>query len=186
MPFGMGKKEQVSFTTDVTNKDDVEEIQKIAHRLESGEKVVMVAKQSRFKPGGSKMSPDIIFATDKRMIIRNPSALGMREKVESIPYDKITAFELERGMLSSTLKIRASGYQGDIDAIDKEKAEKMSQFIRDAMDKAKKSQSFQQQSNGGSQLSVADELAKIGKLKEQGIISEEEFKQMKQELLKRL
>jgi hypothetical protein len=89
-------------------------------------------------------------------------------------------------MLSSTLKIRASGYQGDIDAIDKDKAEQMAQFIRDAMDKAKKAQSYQHQPNGGSQLSVADELAKIGKLKEQGIISDAEFQQMKQELLKRL
>lgn len=185
MPFG-SKKDQVSFTTDVTDKDELEEIQRVAHRLEPGEKVVMVAKQSRFKPGGSKMSPDTIFATDKRMLIRNPSALGMREKVESIPYDKITAFELERGMLSSTLKIKASGYQGDIDAITKEKAEKMSQYIRDAMDKAKKTQAYQQQPGGGQQLSVADELVKLAKLKEQGILSEAEFQQMKQELLKRL
>jgi hypothetical protein len=80
MPFGMGKKEQISFTTDVTDKDELEEIQKIAHRLENGEKVAIVAKQSRFKPGGSKMSPDTIFAADRRMIIRNPSALGMRER----------------------------------------------------------------------------------------------------------
>lgn len=185
MPFG-SKKDQVSFTTDVTDKDELEEIQRVAHRLEPGEKVVMVAKQSRFKPGGSKMSPDTIFATDKRMLIRNPSALGMREKVESIPYDKITAFELERGMLSSTLKIKASGYQGDIDAITKEKAEKMSQYIRDAMDKVKKTQAYQQQPGGGQQLSVADELVKLAKLKEQGILSEAEFQQMKQELLKRL
>ena len=132
------------------------------------------------------MSPDTIFATDRRMIIRNPSALGMREKIEAITYDKITALELERGMLSSTLKIRASGYQGDIDAIDKDKAEQMAQYIRDAMDKAKKAQAYQQQSNTSSQLSIADELGKIGKLKEQGLISDAEFQQMKQELLKRL
>lgn len=179
----MGKKDQVPFLTDVTDKGDIEEIQKIAHRLDNGERVIMVAKQSRFKPGGSKTSPDIIFVTDKRLIIRNPSALGMREKVELITYDKITALELEKGVMSSTLKIRASGYQGDIDAIDKEKAEKMSQYVRDAMDKSKKAQ---QMPAGAQQLSVADELAKIAKLKEQGILSEVEFQQMKQELLKRL
>ena len=37
-----------------------------------------------------------------------------------------------------------------------------------------------------SQLSVADELAKIAKLKEQVVLSEAEFLQMKQELLKKL
>jgi len=54
------------------------------------------------------------------------------------------------------------------------------------MDKAKKAQAYQQPSNGGSQLSVADELAKLAKLKEQGVLSDAEFQQMKQELLKRL
>jgi hypothetical protein len=35
-------------------------------------------------------------------------------------------------------------------------------------------------------MSIADELAKLAKLKEQGVLSEAEFSQMKQELLKRL
>lgn len=43
-------------------------------------------------------------------------------------------------MMSSTVKIRASGYHGDIDAIAKDKAEKVAQYVRDAMDRAKKSQ----------------------------------------------
>lgn len=36
------------------------------------------------------------------------------------------------------------------------------------------------------QLSAADELTKIARLKEQGILSEAEFNQMKQEILKKL
>ena len=36
------------------------------------------------------------------------------------------------------------------------------------------------------QLSATDELTKIARLKEQGILSEAEFNQMKQEILKRL
>lgn len=78
MPFGFGKKDDVAFTTDITDKDELEEIQRIAHKLDTNEKVVIVAKQSRLKPGGSKMSPDTIFITGRRVIIRNPSALGMR------------------------------------------------------------------------------------------------------------
>jgi Short C-terminal domain len=35
-------------------------------------------------------------------------------------------------------------------------------------------------------LSLADELSKVAKLKEEGIISETEFSQMKQELIKKL
>jgi hypothetical protein len=36
-----------------------------------------------------------------------------------------------------------------------------------------------------SSISIADELAKLAKLKEQGIISEDEFQQMKQDLIKK-
>ncbi len=179
----MGKKEEIPFKTDITDKDELDEIKKIVERLDADEKVIVVAKQSRFKPGGSKTSPDTIFVTDRRIIIRNPSALGMRENVESITFEKITALEMERGTMSSTIKIRASGYQGDIEAIAKEKGEKIAQYVRDAMDRAKKAPSSQ---SGGSQISVADELAKLAKLKEQGILSDAEFMQMKQELLKKL
>jgi hypothetical protein len=35
-------------------------------------------------------------------------------------------------------------------------------------------------------VSIADELAKLARLKEQGVITEAEFLQMKQELLKKL
>jgi hypothetical protein len=36
------------------------------------------------------------------------------------------------------------------------------------------------------QMSIVDELTKLAKLKEQGIISEIEFTQMKQDLLKKM
>jgi len=39
---------------------ETEEIRKIKHRLDSDEKVEIVAKQSRIHPGGSATSPDII------------------------------------------------------------------------------------------------------------------------------
>ncbi|HKU50072.1 MAG TPA: SHOCT domain-containing protein [Nitrososphaera sp.] len=38
----------------------------------------------------------------------------------------------------------------------------------------------------GTGMSIADELAKLAKLKEQGVISDSEFQQMKQELIKRM
>ena len=46
---------------------ETEEIRKIKHRLDSDEKVEIVAKQSRIHPGGSATSPDIIFITNKRI-----------------------------------------------------------------------------------------------------------------------
>ena len=71
MPFGFGKKEDVPLKTDLTDKGDLDEIKKIAERLETDEKVLLVAKQSRGKPGGSLVTPNTIFATDKRLLMRS-------------------------------------------------------------------------------------------------------------------
>jgi hypothetical protein len=57
--------------------------------------------------------------------------------------------------------------------------------MKQRMERAKKA--AQQTSTIVNQhISVADELAKIAKLKEQGILLEAEFQQMKQKLLKKL
>jgi mannitol/fructose-specific phosphotransferase system IIA component len=63
MPFQFGKKDEsiVHFITDITDKEELEEIRKIANRLDQDEKVRFVAKQSRMKPGGSALAtPNIV------------------------------------------------------------------------------------------------------------------------------
>jgi hypothetical protein len=55
MPFGLGKKERyLSFKTDVTEKDESDEIKKLPGRLDMDEWVLLVAKQSRVDPSGSR------------------------------------------------------------------------------------------------------------------------------------
>ena len=125
MPSGTDRRNEDRSTsssiTDITDKNELEEIQRIANRLVKGEKVIFVARQSRFKPGGSKGSPDTLFVTSKRLIVRNPSMMGIQENFALINYDKISSLDIEKGVFSSTLKIRADGFAGDIDAIDKER-----------------------------------------------------------------
>ena len=203
MPFGFGKKdEEIPITTDLTDKEDLEEIRKIASKLDPNEKVLIVAKQARNIPGGAIISsPNTVYATDKRLIIRNPTMLGMRENVEDMPYEKITSVKLEKGLFSSTVVIRAPGLSemsrvsqasgliawgrgedGTIDALPKQKAEQLVKIIKEQMDVAKKSSHV----TSNQQISIADELSKIAKLRDQGILSEEEFLKMKQELIKKL
>jgi Bacterial PH domain/Short C-terminal domain len=211
MPFHFGKKDQseVHFITDnITDKDELEEIRKIANRLGQDEKVRFVAKQSRMKPGGSALAtPNIVFATDRRIIIRNPTMLGMRENIEDIPYDKMTSVKLEKGIFSSTVLIRAPGLSemsrvskhsgliawgrgedGQIDALSREKGERLFTIIREGIDEAKKIAVAQSSSTivKQQQISIADELTKLATLKQQGIISEIEFTQMKQDLMKKM
>ena len=210
MPFHIGKREEpkVRFMTDnITDKDELEEIRKIANRLDQDEKVRFVAKQSRVRPGGSALAtPNIVFATDKRIIIRNPTMLGMRENIEYIPYDKMTSVKLEKGVFSSTILIRVPGLSemsrvgkssgliawgrgedGQIDALSKDKGERLFTIIREGIDGGKKAAAVAQSSTSFvKQISIADELTKLSTLKQQGIISEIEFTQMKQNLLKKM
>jgi hypothetical protein len=209
MPFHFGKKDEpeVHFITDnITDNDELEEIRKIAKRLDQDEKVRFVAKQSRMRPGGSALAtPNIVFATDKRIIIRNPTMLGMRENIEDIPYDKITSVKLEKGVFSSTILIRVPGLSeisrvskssgliawgrgedGQIDALPKDKAEQLFTIIRQGIDRSNKAAALPSTTIVNQQISLADELTKLAKLKQQGIISEAEFTQMKQDLLKKM
>jgi Bacterial PH domain/Short C-terminal domain len=226
MPFGFRKKGEEeeeqgrrrAIATNVTDKEDLEEINKISNMLNANEEVFVVARQSRLKPGGSKFTPNIVYATDRRIIIRDPSMLGLREEVVDIPYDLISSVRLDKGVFSSSViftapGLRSSGRLGLIEkmagtefspnedavitAIPKEKAENLVEVIRNGMDRQK--EVYQQQqpqrvdvstnnnnSDNSPTMSIADELTKLAKLKEQGVISESEFQQMKQDLLKKM
>jgi hypothetical protein len=200
MPSGIDRKEDKAgstapLVTDITDKHELVEIQKIANRLVKGEKVIFVARQSRFKPGGSKGSPATFFVTSQRLIVRNPSMMGMREDFSFVHYDRISSLNVKKGFFSSTVKIMAEGFAGDIDAIDKEKAEKIMSYIEEKMNQTTTS-TVQSRTDATTTAttttsnpqssSAADELAKLAKLKEQGILSEPEFNQIKQEILRKL
>ena len=144
------------------------------------------------------MTPSIIFATNKRLLIRDPSMLGLRESVEDLAYSNITSARLQKGVFSSSIMIRAAGLstlsekkvswlvsakgsnEGEIDAIPKDKAEKIVDIIKKGIESAKSSQAAP-----AAKPSIADELAKIAKLKADGVISDEEFQALKQDLLKK-
>ena len=214
MPFGFGNnKDEKELGTSVS---DSEEINKIKEMLNPDEKVLLVARQSRIKPGGSLHTPNIIYATDRRIIIRDPYMLGIKENVVDIPYDIVTSVKLEKGLLSSTIRFKAPGLLsstklgmmdsmidgeddqgGIIEAIPKDKAQDLLEIIRSGMQEQsnrKYAPSKNQQPNElhesneyavppNQTISVADEIRKLAKLKDEGIITEDEFKQMKQDLI---
>ena len=191
MPFGFGKKDasrrysKGAERTEITDTKKLDEIEKIADRLDDDEKVLLVTRQTKspLKSGGSMFTPNSIIVTDKKLIIRNPSALGMRQKLEYYSYDTIVDVKLERGMLSAALEINVPGSFEDarVDAISKNEAEQILRIIQEGVKKCKSQTNSPQVVQ--QETSIADELAKIAGLKEQGIISEEEFQTMKQKLL---
>lgn len=220
MPLGFGKEEKgfPPSNTHITDSSDLEEISKVTEMLNPDEKVLLVAKQSRIKPGGSLHTPNIIYATDRRIIIRDPYMLGIKENVVDIPYDIVTSVKLEKGLLSSTIRFKSPGLMsstklgmmdslidgeddqgGIVEAIPKDKAQDLLEIIRSGMQTSsnrKSAPSRNQKPNDlleskeyteppNQSISISDEIRKLAKLKEEGLITEEEFKQMKQDLIRK-
>ena len=206
MSSGFGKTNNLSVES--LDNNDLQEIKKIREMLNPDEEVLVVARQSRVRPGGSAVTPNIIYATNKRIIIRDPYMMGIKENITDIPYDVITSVKLDKGLLSSTIRFEApalvgskrlgmidgivggeNDHEGMIEAIPKRKAEDVVQVIRSGMHRTGYNQdetqiaSHHQSSDINYQSSIADELTKLGKLKEQGIITEKEFAKLKKDLL---
>ena len=179
--------------SDEITEYDLLEISEVKNTIDSDEKVLYVVKQLRNIPGGAILSsPNSIIATDKKLIIRNPTMFGFRENIEEILYEEITSVKLENGLLSSTIVLRVPGLSelgrlssellawgkgedGAIDAVPKKKAKRLVQIIREQM-KLHKEQ-HQQPKNDG------DDPLKILKVRyARGEISKEEFEQVKKDL----
>ena len=195
-------KNQGTFVTDITNKDELNEIGKIKNMLNPNEKVLLVARQSRFLPGGSALTPNVVIATDRRIIIRDPYDLGFRSEIVDIPYDVITSVKLMKGVLTSTILFKAPALvnksklglldediageddqDGAIQALPKGDAEDLLEIIRRGIQGYNKTNEPMVQV---ASMSIADEINKLSKLKDQGIITATEFEEMKNRLIKNL
>ena len=76
--------------------------------------------------------------------------------------------------------------EGIITAILKNKAEDLVEVIRNGMDRDREVHGYREQPQPQrSSISIADEIMKLANIKEKGIISEDEFQQMKQDLIKK-
>ena len=206
MSSGFGKTNNLSVES--LDNNALQEIKKIREMLNPDEEVLVVARQSRVRPGGSAVTPNIIYATNKRIIIRDPYMMGIKENITDIPYDVITSVKLDKGLLSSTIRFEApalvgskrlgmidgivggeNDHEGMIEAIPKRKAEDVVQVIRSGMHRTGYNQdetqtvSHHQSSDINYQSSIVDELTKLGKLKEKGIITDKEFAKLKKDLL---
>jgi hypothetical protein len=79
-----------------------------------------------------------------------------------------------------------------ITAIPNKKAEELVEIIRNGIDRDREVYGYQQHQQiqqpplqQQSLISIPDELMKLANLKEKGIITEDEFQQMKQDLIKK-
>lgn len=183
-------------SADLTS-EEMEEVKKIESCIELGEQVLIVARQSRIMPGGSITTPNIIFATNKKLVIRNPTMLGLRENVQVVPYTEITSVNLEKGIFSSEVTITAPGLTTElsrffnlsrqgvagIPAIPKDKAARLVDIVKEGIKQTKASAATPTLTMAATPV---DELKKLKELLDIGAITQQEYEEKKKEILKRI
>lgn len=179
----LGKKEpEYVFDRSQFDADEISEIDRVKNMLDAAEIIKAVARQSKIMPGGKLITPKTIFATDKRLLIRDPNMLGLRSDVDAIPYSQINNVKLEKGVFTSKVMIK-SGYfnsdeQGYIDAIPKDKAAKIVSIINEGIRRAQTHTTEVVQPKS----SDDDPLTILKKRYAKGEITKEEFEDMKKTL----
>jgi hypothetical protein len=121
----------------------------------------------------------ILVSTNRRLIFID-KGLFYGLKVEDFPLDKITSIQYETGLMFGEIKIHTSANIAKIENVDKSSARKFAEFIRDKLSQPKENISV------SSQPDILEQIEKLAKLKENGILSEQEFVEQKKKLLEKL
>jgi hypothetical protein len=216
--FGSRTKRVINFdaepnvmTEPIQNEDELYRITEISNILDMNEKVLLVITQSKLRLVGLPFNSYVIYATDKRIIIRDISLHGLKEDTIGLPYSIITDINHKEGFISSCIRLKLTRIQGDvempglnlygttgnelewiIEQIPKGKATLLDKIVRAMKSKSEFLANEHQSGTGSNEQIVAplstmdspvDELFKIARLKSEGVINEQEFTRLKHNII---
>lgn len=150
------------------------EINELPAILASAEKVDNLAQ------GIYNNQQGILVSTDRRLIFIDKGLSHL--KVEDFPLDKISSIQYETGLVFGSITIHTSGNAAKIMNIGSASARSFAEFVRGKISQPKEATT----TTIVSEPNVLDQLEKLAKLKESGILSEEEFLEQKKKLLEKL
>jgi len=161
--------------------------------LNEGEEVLLVANQKRIVPGGSLATPDSIYVTNRRVISRNPRWLGMKKDIIDFMYRDLANVELHEGVWSSEIELtpRFNSEKVRLPAIPKDVAKKVFHMIRRGLNGEfgygvvgiDGQISVQPQPQQKPPDDAITKLERVTKLREKGMLSEEELQELRKKLL---
>lgn len=121
----------------------------------------------------------ILVSTNRRLVFIDKGLLyGL--KVEDFPLSRITSIQYETGIIFGKLKIYASSNVAEIDNAENSRVRQFAEFIRNKLSDK------EQMSSNTLGTDMLAQLEMLGKLKEAGVLSEEEFKEQKLRIIKGL
>ena len=212
--INIGADPKLSTTIPIKDEDELYRITEISSLLDINEKVLLVITQSKIRLVGLPFTSYVIYATDRRIIIRDISMHGLKENTIGLLYSIITDINHEEGLVSARIRLKIKRTQVDkglplldqyetignefewiIEHIPKSKALLLVKIVRAMMSRLEYSSEEHHQSPNANESVVAsastadspaDELLKIAKLKSEGIINDLEFARLKQNIIGRI
>ncbi|MDB9250059.1 PH domain-containing protein [Halorubrum ezzemoulense] len=167
------------------------EVKKLDEYLDPGEKVYFLARD---RGGQLKIDGDIqseatgilTAATEQRVIFKTGKIVGSSQT--SIDYKNISSVEVSFGMLAKRINLETDSqvFGIGVGQLGKDEVQDMAQFIREKMRESNGSDdSTTEQTVGSSENEEdpLDKLERLGELRDDGVITEEEFQEKKQSLL---
>lgn len=123
----------------------------------------------------------MLVATDRRLLFVDKGLMSLR--IEDFPYDKITSIQYQTGWLMGEITIFASGNRAEIKQTPKDQTRVFAETVRNRISGGQASVESQSQSVPPVNPDFLERLERLGKLREQGVLSEEEFQTQKQGIL---
>ncbi|MEJ5104137.1 MULTISPECIES: PH domain-containing protein [Chryseobacterium] len=150
------------------------EIRALPDILSADEKIVYLV-EGRNKVNNHHI---ILAATDRRLIFVDKEFMyGLT--VQDYSYTKISSIQYETAVMLASIDIQVTDDIVEIDGVGRYHAELFCEKVRDFMSRPK--ESFHK-----AEPTSLDELEQLGRLKESGILSEEEFNEQKKKIMDKL
>jgi Bacterial PH domain/Short C-terminal domain len=157
------------------------EVERLASHLWEGERV---EKMAQAQPKG-EAGVGLLVLTDRRLLFVKEGMFG-RGKTEDFTFDRITSVEFSKGMATADLKVLAMGNESKFN-VNKDDGKEMTDLIRSRTSRAQAVAPAAGSAQGGQPApDIPDQIRKLSELRDEGMLTEEQFEAKKADLLSRM
>lgn len=183
-------KDQIAALNPVLTALTDSEVNELANILDEDEKVIAIA-EGTYEYNNLK---GIVLATQKTVMFIDKSIFGEVFK-NKFPFTKIISIQHDTNLMSSGLKVFTSGFIAEFTLYSRSAAKKFYESVEPYLVRPgsqsetsveQKPQPQQEPVKKEAPEIIFDQLEKLGKLREAGILTEEEFAEQKKKLLAKL
>jgi Bacterial PH domain/Short C-terminal domain len=126
----------------------------------------------------------LLALTDRRLLFLKEGVFS--RTTEDFPMEKISSVQWSSGIVQGTLTVFASGNKAEIKNMNKDDGKQIADTIRERLSTATTHGPVRDETSAAPHPDVYGQLAKLGELRDAGILTKEEFDTKKAELLSRL